>query len=104
MIDIVALRARLPQQLETLLRTGEIAVGIFVPARLRAPRSRMRDRRAAQLLVDGCDPPCSAAPRACARCPSRRAHCPRHRAAARPFELRAFYNPERRSAVNIVPA
>jgi ABC-2 type transport system permease protein len=90
-------------ELETLLRQGEISLGILIPHDFER-RLATADRPAAQLLVDATDPillgtaqgllelnlldPLRGAPRD---------------AQLRTFEVRAFYNPERRSEVQIVP-
>jgi ABC-2 type transport system permease protein len=99
-VDIVA-RAETPRQLEALLRDGEIAVGLAIPRDFER-RLALRDRAAAQLLVDGSDPAVAIAARGLASLPVAARGLPR--AAPQPtFEMRAFYNPERRSAVQIVP-
>jgi ABC-2 type transport system permease protein len=85
-------------ELEAMMRRGEITVGVFIP---RDFERRLGDpaRRAAQLLVDGSDPTILNVARQVIDLPV---------AATEPddpvFELRNFYNPERRSAVQIVPA
>jgi ABC-2 type transport system permease protein len=88
-------------ELEELMRAGKIVVGIVIPPDF---ERRLQDpaRPAAQLLVDGSDP-------AIVGVASRLLDAPRPGAtpAARSsgvFELRSYYNPERRSAVQIVPA
>jgi ABC-2 type transport system permease protein len=85
------------QALMTMMRRGEITVGVFIPSdferRLEDP-----EREAAQLLVDGSDPTLLSVAQ-------RLLEMPVTQAAAPPvFALRNFYNPERRSAVQIVPA
>jgi ABC-2 type transport system permease protein len=103
-VDVVA-QVATAEALEDLLRRGEVSVGIFVPADFER-RIQQGERAAAQLLVDGSDPIVLQAARTLTalplRLPERAAP-----AAARPppqsFELRPFYNPERRSAVQIVP-
>ncbi|HEU4428634.1 MAG TPA: ABC transporter permease [Myxococcota bacterium] len=100
-IDLVA-RAQTPRQLEEMLREGEIAVGLAIPRDFER-RLALRDRAPAQLLVDGSDPAVLMAARGLSNLPvavrSIRRDDPEPT-----FELRAFYNPERRSAVQIVPA
>jgi ABC-2 type transport system permease protein len=101
-VDLVA-RVQTPAQLETLLRRGEIAVGIAIPRDFER-RLALRDRSPAQLLVDGSDPAIGMAARGIVGLPvAAREGVP---ASAREptFAVRAFYNPERRSAVQIVPA
>ncbi len=89
-------------ELEELLRRGEIMVGILIPPDF---ERRVRDpaRPAAQLLVDGADPVVADIASSVASMPLelRRA---RLSSPARVFELRNYYNPERRSAVQIIPA
>jgi ABC-2 type transport system permease protein len=89
-------------ELEELMRAGEIVVGIVIPPDF---ERRLQDpaRPAAQLLVDGSDP-------AIVGVAGRLLDAPRPggtQSAARSagvFEMRSYYNPERRSAVQIVPA
>jgi ABC-2 type transport system permease protein len=101
-VDLVQ-RAESPKALEAMLDRGEITIGLYIPAdfdrRLQQP-----DRRAAQLLVDGSDPVILAAARQLTglQLAFRTARQPQSAGAL--FEVRTFYNPERRSAVNIVPA
>jgi ABC-2 type transport system permease protein len=95
-------RVRTPEDLEDLLRQGKIAVGIYIPADF-AARLQDRDRTPAQLLIDGSDPLILAAARQLTGMALRY----ETQAAPEPrpplFEIRNYYNPERRSAVNIVP-
>ncbi len=86
-------------ELEALLREGTITVGLLLPPdferRLADPQ-----RPAAQLLVDGSDPTILGVARRLLEMPSPLVGV----APDRVFELRSYYNPERRSAVQIVPA
>lgn len=93
-------RVATPEALETLLRRGDIQVGFLIPPDFER-RLQQPDRPAGQLLVDGADPVVLSAIRPLTELP-----IPGREQAPTPktFELRAFYNPERRSAVNIVPA
>ncbi|GAB1596101.1 ABC transporter permease [Lysobacter claricitrinus] len=89
-----------PDQLMTLLRRGEIDVGIVVPTDFE--RRRSEHREAVQVLVDGSDTAVQAAAAQLAQMPlddTQRSALPREM----PIGVVAFYNPERRSAVNIVP-
>jgi ABC-2 type transport system permease protein len=98
-VDVVAF-APGAEALETLLRRGEIAVGILIPHDFER-RVAHGGRPAAQMLVDGSDPIVLSAARVLAELP-----VPRDGAAAASrvsFEVRAYYNPERRSPVQIVP-
>ncbi|MDH4048755.1 MAG: ABC transporter permease [Gammaproteobacteria bacterium] len=90
-----------PQQIEELMRMGEISVGVFIPPDF--DRRNLDSRRpAAQLLVDGGDPTILGVANQLALMPfgldSDRVQRPQ-----RTFEVRPFYNPERRTAVNIIP-
>ncbi len=89
------------RELERLLARGEISVGILIPVDVDARLAR-RDRPAAQLLVDGGDPIVLGAARALAALPLG-SRVPAAALPAPTFEVRAYYNPERRSAVHIVP-
>jgi ABC-2 type transport system permease protein len=104
-IDVVA-SAPSVQALERLLVEGRISVGILIPADFES-RSARGNRARAQLLVDGGDPIVLAAARGLVALPvgDRFARPELASARAAPlFELRAYYNPERRSPVHIVPA
>jgi ABC-2 type transport system permease protein len=99
-VDIVS-RVDGAAALETLLRRGEIVVGILIPYDFER-RVAHGNRPAAQLLVDGSDPVVMSAAQRMAETPVPR-HATRSTGAAKPFEIRAYYNPERRSPVQIVP-
>jgi len=100
--DIVA-TADTATELEALLRTGQVSLGILIPPdyerRLASP-----DRPTAQLLVDATDPTILATAQGLksltVRDPLRHPPAP---SAPATFEIRAYYNPERRSEVQIVP-
>ena len=104
-IDVVR-QAGSVHELEQALVSGDVSVGIVIPADY--DRRRLAgERPAAQLLVDGGDPVVLAAVRGLLELPPDRRVAPAlHRlvSLAPVFELRAYYNPERRSAVHIVPA
>ncbi len=95
-----------PQQLMTMLRRGEISVGIVVPADFE--RRRIDGRPVAQVLVDGSDTAVQAAAAQLAQTPVDSA-VPDTRAppTSTPpsgrISVVGFYNPQRRSAINIVP-
>lgn len=90
------------QALEELLRRGEIAVGIYIPPDF--GRRVLDDRRtAAQLLVDGSDPTVLATAHQLTALDLHYDTQPRPVARAPVYALRAHYNPERRSAVFVVP-
>jgi len=99
-VDVIA-HVETPEQLEVLLREGKIAVGIAIPRDFER-RALQPGRAPAQLLVDGADPALLIASRGLASLPVAARPAPR-RDATPTFEVRPFYNPERRSAVQIVP-
>lgn len=106
--DVVAPVARVetPQQLMVMIRRGEIGVGIVVPPDFE--QRRHDGRPVAQVLVDGSDTAVQAVAAQLAQVPVDGA-VPDPRAPARStppegaISVVSFYNPERRSAVNIVP-
>jgi ABC-2 type transport system permease protein len=104
-VDVI-LQVESGERIEALLDRGEISVGIVIPPDFeeRLQESRQPDgRRAAQLLVDGSDPIVLAAARGLTGLQLRQDTAHREPAAAPLFEVRNFYNPERRSAVFVVP-
>jgi ABC-2 type transport system permease protein len=90
-----------PEELEDLLRAGKISVGIHIPPDF--DRRAIDPRRpAAHLLVDGADPTILAVAQRLTSIPigfDAAGPSPPPRS----LEVRPFYNPERRTAVNIVP-
>lgn len=90
-----------PQELEQLLRSGRISVGVHLPHDFDR-RSIDPRRAAAHLLVDGSDPTILGVANQLRNMPfgfdlvDRGSREPA-------LEIRPYYNPERRSAVNIVP-
>lgn len=100
----LAADARTPQELMEMLRRGEISVGVVIPADFE--RRRIDGREAVQVLVDGSDTvvqgaatqlaqmPLDTTPTAATRAPPVKAN---------QISVVSFYNPERRSPVNIVP-
>lgn len=89
-------------ELRALLDAGVISIGIYFPDDFDRRMVR-RDRAAAQLLVDGTDPIILGVARQLTVIPARFNLQPARLAAEPVFEVRNYYNPERRSAVNIVP-
>ncbi|MEI2456126.1 ABC transporter permease [Lysobacter firmicutimachus] len=87
-----------PEQLMAMLRRGEISVGVSVPADFE--RRRIDGREAVQVLVDGSDTVVQSAAVQLAQLPIDGVAAPRK---AAPIGVVSFYNPERRSPVNIVP-
>ena len=90
-----------PQQLVDMLRRGEVSVGIAIPPDY---ERRLADGRpAVQVMVDGTDTVVQAAANQLAQMPLEApngVHPPPH---VSQIEVVSFYNPERRSAVTIVP-
>lgn len=89
-------------ELEQLLDAGSISIGIAIPDDFDR-RVLERDRQAAQLLVDGADPIIVGVARQLSTLPVRFDSQPRQPQQVALLEVRNYYNPERRSAVNIVP-
>lgn len=87
-----------PEALMRMLRRGRISVGLVVPPDFE--RRRAEGREAVQILVDGSDTVVQAAAIQLAQMPiDGRAFDPR----GGPIRVVSFYNPERRTVVNIVP-
>ena len=99
-------RADTPQELMALIRQGRISIGIVVPPDFE--RRRIDGRELAQVLVDGSDTAVQGAAAQLAQTPIDSAR-PDMRApltstpAGGRISVVGFYNPQRRSAVNIVP-
>lgn len=87
-----------PDELEALLDTGTIDVGIYLPHDF---ERRVLDagRPAGQLLIDGSDPTVESIARQLTHMP-----LPGRSQPQPLFESRTFYNPEHSSPLNIVPA
>lgn len=96
-----------PDQLMQALRRGEISVGIVVPADFE--RRRFDGREAVQVVVDGSDTVVQSAAIQLAQVPldtrptSNTRPLREGSIASGPISVTSFYNPQRRSAVNIVP-
>jgi len=101
-IDVIT-RVQTAPELEILLRDGDIDVGIYIPPDF-ARRLQQRDRSAAQLLVDGSDPVILGAARQLTNMTLRYDTDAPQQPRAALFDIRNHFNPERRSAVNVVPA
>ncbi len=98
--------ASTPAELMAMLERGEISVGIVIPPDFE--RRRIDGREVAQVLVDGSDTVVQTAAMQLSRVPveatpPRPAPAGEIRSGPGPIGVVAFYNPERRSAVNIVP-
>jgi len=101
-VDIVAVAHSAPE-LESLLRDGKVSVGLYLPPDFDR-RAELGAEPAAQLMVDGSDPTLLGVAQGLAKMPLATRYVPARGAPAALFEIRDFYNPERRSAVDIVPA
>ena len=100
-IDIVA-TVDSPQQLETLLREGAISIGVHIPRDFDR-RTVDRTRAASHLLVDGSDPTILGVANQLRSMPFGFDAVKGTQAVHRAIEVRPYYNPERRTPVNIVP-
>lgn len=90
------------EDLEELLRTGKISVGVFIPPdfdrRIIDPR-----RSAAHLLVDGVDPTIVGVANQLRNMPLRFDNNLRQSPQASSMEVRPYFNPEGRSAMFVIP-
>ncbi len=100
-VDFVASVATI-EELDSLIRSGQVSVGLFIPADAQR-RSQQPDRRVAQLIVDGTDPVIAGVVAQLQAMPLGLRSHDWLREKNNSFELRIYYNPEKRSAVNIVP-
>jgi len=89
-------------ELKQLLDAGEISIGIAIPDDFDR-RVLERDRQAAQLLVDGADPIILGVAQQLSALPIRFDSQAKQATQEQLMVVRNYYNPERRSAVNIVP-
>jgi ABC-2 type transport system permease protein len=102
---VIDLRApsRSIEDLRQRMDHGEISVGIVIPHDFE--RRRMgNDRAVAQILVDGSEPMVDSVARGLSSVPLPVRAGEYSRARAPAFEVRTEYNPERRTAVQVVPA
>jgi ABC-2 type transport system permease protein len=99
---VIELRATVqsPQQLIDLLREGRVSVAVAVPPDFE--RRKLDGRQAIQIMVDGSDNVVQAAAAQLAQYPLNQPD-DFHAMAEQPISVVGFYNPERRSPVNIVP-
>lgn len=95
---------RTAEDLEDLIRVGQISVGIYIPPDFERRLAR-GDRTPVQLLVDASDPVILGPVRALRAMPTqlRKGVSSGQLASGSLLEVRAFYNPERRTEVQIVP-
>ncbi|MDD9890447.1 MAG: ABC transporter permease [Gammaproteobacteria bacterium] len=90
------------QELNQLLDAGSISIGVYIPDDFDR-RIIQRDRKAMQLLVDGTDPIILGVAQQLAALSITFDSQSNVRSDPSLIEVRNYYNPERRSAVNIVP-
>jgi len=98
------LAATSPQQLTDALRQGKISIGVVIPPDFEA--RRFDGREAVQVLVDGSDTVVQSAAIQLAQVPLNSVPVANTRPLAKStgqISVVSFYNPQRRSAVNIVP-
>lgn len=91
-----------PQELEVLLRSGRISVGVYLPEDFDR-RALDPQRAAAQLLVDGADPTILGVANQLRRMPLAFDTSRKAEDAPPAIEVRPYFNPERRSAVFVIP-
>jgi ABC-2 type transport system permease protein len=94
--------ARTGSELKTLLDNGVVHVGLLIPPDFER-RLAQPDRPAAQLMVNGSDPVILGAARSLTAMPSPARDDNPGADRSDLFEVRNYYNPERRSAVFVVP-
>lgn len=90
------------EELEELLRTGKVSIGVFIPADF---ERRLLDpaRPAVNLLVDGVDPTIIGVAGQLRNFPAGFQTLAAEAPAVDEIEVRPYYNPERRSAVFVIP-
>jgi ABC-2 type transport system permease protein len=89
-------------ELRRLLQSGAVSIGVYIPPDFERRRLD-RDRPLAQLLVDGSEPTIENIARAFTAMPLP-SRSGMYATAVPLFEVRTEYNPEKRTAVQIVPA
>lgn len=99
-VDVIATFAT-ADELAAGLRAGDFSVGVFIPADFDR-RVTDPNRAAVQLMVDGSDPTILAVANQLTAMPVAFDLMPVS-GAGRNIEVRPYFNPERRSPVNIVP-
>ncbi|MDA1370961.1 MAG: ABC transporter permease [Proteobacteria bacterium] len=102
--QVISVRERVAsaQELNQLLDAGTISIGIYIPDDF--DRRIIRgDRQAVQLLVDGTDPIILGVAQQLTAVPIRFDSQAMAPGSSNLIATRNYYNPERRSAVNIVP-
>lgn len=97
----IRLRVASPADLEDLLRAGEISIGVAIPPDFDR-RVIDPNRSAVQILVDGSDPTVLGVANQLRNMPIT-FDSNRQKKEKSAVEVRPYYNPERRTPVNIVP-
>lgn len=100
-VDIIA-SVDTPADIENLLRRGKVSIGIVIPHDFDR-RVADRTRAAVHLLVDGSDPTILGVANQLRSMPIRFDASQRAAPSLPLFEVRPYYNPERRTPVNIIP-
>jgi ABC-2 type transport system permease protein len=100
-VNIIA-TVQTPEELEVLLRRGEVSLGVLIPADFDR-RVADKNRAAVHLFVDGSDPTILGVANQLRNIPIRFDSAPVKEQKQGLIEVRALYNPERRTPVNIVP-
>jgi len=100
-VNIIATAETAPQ-LEALLRRGEISLGILIPSDFDR-RVADQNRSAVHILVDGSDPTILGVANQLRAMPIAFDSAPARAKEKSLIEVRPYYNPERRTPVNIVP-
>ena len=97
----IHMRVATSAQLEELLRTGQVSIGVFIPGDF---DRRVADdtRAAAHIFVDGTDPTIAGIAEALRNVPLR-FDTAAERQRTDLIEVRPYYNPEGRTPVNIIP-
>ncbi|MDH3304275.1 MAG: ABC transporter permease [Gammaproteobacteria bacterium] len=90
------------EELEQLLRGGKISIGVVIPPDFDR-RVSDQSRSAVQLLVDGTDPTILGVANQLKTMPIGFDSAGHAAASQQLLEVRPFYNPERRTPVNIIP-
>jgi ABC-2 type transport system permease protein len=101
---VIVLEAPSPSvaELRRRINAGELSVGIVIPADFERRRLES-DRAAVQLLVDGSEPTIDGVARGLASTPLPRRYG-QYAGSSRFFDVYTEFNPERRTAVQVVPA
>ncbi|MGB5688903.1 MAG: ABC transporter permease [Woeseiaceae bacterium] len=99
-VNFVAL-ADTAEELEAMLRRGDISIGVVIPPDFDR-RVVDQTRSAVHILVDGSDPTVLGVANQLRNVPLQFGPAPQRRSAEL-IETRPYYNPERRTPVNIVP-